>query len=137
MLLAETNKQIVKRFFEEVFNRNLEQVIPQIISEDYRDHGSNPPLEGQAGALGNLRGLRSGFSDIRFEIDELLADGDAVAARWTGGMVHSAEFYGHPATGNSVTFSGITIYHLRDAKIVSAHPAQDLLGLFRQLQPSQ
>lgn len=137
MSQSETNKNVVRRFFTEIFNQNLESVIPQVISDDYRDHGSNPPLEGPAGALANLRGLRAGFTDVQFKIDELLCDGDAVIARWTGQMVHNAEFYGHPATGNAITFTGITIYHLRDEKIVSAHPAQDLLGLFRQLQPTQ
>lgn len=124
---------VVRRFYEEVFNQQREDVIDDLLTEDYRDHGAQPPRVGRAAAKENLRGLQAGFDDIRFVIHDLFSVDDRVAVRWTGHLTHSRDFAGRPATGRQIEFSGNSIYVLRGGLIAENFPAQDLFGLFRQL----
>lgn len=128
------NRATVRRFYEEAFNAGREDVLDELLAPDYRDFGGTPPREGVEAAKANLRGLLSGFDDVRFGIEDLVAEGDLVAVRWTGRLVHAREFLGHAPTGRAVTLVGLSLYRLRDGRIVETHPAQDLLGFFDQLR---
>lgn len=129
---TDPRKAVVRRFYG-AFNDGREDALDDLLAPDYLDFGGAPPREGVEAARANLRDLLAGFDDVRFDIEDLLAEGDLVAVRWTGRMVHAREFLGYPATGRAVAFSGVTLYRLRGDRIVEAHPAQDLFGLVRQL----
>lgn len=88
MSLEEDNKAVVKRFYEEVFNQGREDVIDEIISPDYIDYGHEPPGKGIEGAKQDYRGATSVFSNTHYTIDELIATGERVVARWTGTYIH-------------------------------------------------
>lgn len=129
----ETNKIVVRRFFDEVYNQGHEEVIDELVTDDYRDYGHPTPGEGSEGAKQDLRGLRSAFSDIVFTVTALLADGDRVAAYWTGSMKNTGSFFGNPATGKHVTYSGISLYRLRNGRISETRNVQDLASIQQQL----
>lgn len=129
----ETNKTVVRRFFDEVYNQGREEVIDELVTDDYRDYGHPTPGEGAEGAKQDLRGLRSAFSDISFTITALLADADRVAVYWTGSMRNTGPFFGNPTTGKHITYSGISLYRLRDGKISETRNVQDLASIQQQL----
>lgn len=134
------NKAVICRWFEEVFNQGREEVIDEIVSADYIDYGHNPPGRGPEGARQDFRDFFAAFSDVHYTIDDLLADGDKVAARWTGHFTHSGDNFSHggemagvPATGKRVTLTGISVYRLANGQIVSTHLAGDMLGFMQQI----
>jgi len=129
----EDNKAVVQRFYEEVFNQGREEVIDEIISPDYTDYGHNPPGRGPEGAKQDFRGATSVFSNTHYTIDELIATGDQVVARWTGTYIHSGEFAGIAATGKPVSLTGISIYRLANGQILETRNAVNWLGLLQQL----
>ncbi len=129
----EANKAVVRRFFDEVYNQGREDVIDELVTEDYRDYGHPTPGEGPEGAKQDLRGLRSAFTDITFTITTLLADSDRVAVYWTGSMKNTGSFFGNPATGKQVTYSGISLYGLRNERISETRNVQDLASILQQL----
>ncbi|MGL5924255.1 ester cyclase [Chroococcidiopsis sp.] len=129
----EDNKAVIYRYFEEVYNQAREEVIDEIVAPSYIDYGHNPPGRGTEGAKQDLRGLLTAFSDLQFTIDDLIAEGNKVVARWTGNVTHSGEFVGVPATGKRVTMTGISIYRLEDKQLIETRNAGDLLGLLQQL----
>lgn len=133
MSQAEDNKAIVRRFYEEVFNQGREEVIDEIISPDYVDYGHEPPGRGTEGAKQDFRGATSVFSNTHYTIDELIATGDQVVARWSGTYIHSGDFAGIPATGKSVSLTGISIYRLANGQIQETRNAVNWLGLLQQL----
>jgi steroid delta-isomerase-like uncharacterized protein len=61
--------------------------------------------------------MASRSPDLKHTIDEMVAEGDTVAARWTVRGTHKGEFQGTPASGKSITLSGITFHHLKDGRV--------------------
>jgi steroid delta-isomerase-like uncharacterized protein len=73
------------------------------------------------------------FPDLRITIDNIIAEGDKVAARWTGAGTHLGELMGIPASGRPVSFTGMTIHRFADGKIVENWWAYDALGMMQQI----
>jgi predicted ester cyclase len=71
--------------------------------------------------------------DMQFTIEELLADGDTVVARFTTHGTQTSTFQGIPATGAAAAASGIAIYRLAGGKIVAQWLEYDRLGTLQQL----
>lgn len=126
MVSPEDNKAVVHRFYDEVYNQKLESVLDEIISPDYLDKGHNPPGQGIEGAKQDLQVILTAFDPIHFAIEDLIAEGDKVAVRWTGTGVQVGEFGGMPATGQPVKFSGMSFYQLLDGKLVETRNAVTL-----------
>jgi predicted ester cyclase len=133
MQAEEQNKAIVRRFYEEVFNQGQESVLDEIIAPNYLDYGHNPPGQGIEGAKADFHGGAAYFSNPHFVIDDLIASGDQVVARWTGTLTHTGEFMGVPASDKSVTLTGISIYRVADGKLLETRNAVNWLDLLQQL----
>ena len=91
-----------------------------------------PPIDAQTHLELGLAAF-DGFADLERLIEDLLADGDRVVARWTTRGTHTGEFMGIPATGRVVTTSGITIFRLENGLIVEEWSESDTFGLLQQL----
>lgn len=133
MTQEEDNEAIIRRFFGEVYNAGNEHVLDEIIDPSYRDRGHMPPGEGIEGAHSDFRGARSAFDQVHFVIGDMFACGDRVAVRWTGQARHSGTFAGIPPTGKQVNLQGISLYRLKDGKLVETDNQQDLMGLLEQI----
>ena len=68
-----------------------------------------------------------------FAIDELIAEGDRVMARWTFHGVHEGELSGLSPTHVRVTYSGINIFRIANGKIAEIWDISDRLWLWQQL----
>jgi predicted ester cyclase len=122
----EQNKALVRRLFE-ALNAGVEAtsaICPEIFAGQPFDNTTYAELD----AL-----LMIAMPDMRFTIEELLADGDTVVARFTTHGAQTRAFQGIPATGAAVTASGIAIYRLAGGKIVEQWLEYDRLGTLQQL----
>jgi predicted ester cyclase len=77
--------------------------------------------------------VRAAFPDWHNRVDDLIAEGDRVAARltWTG--THRGELMGVAATGRRVTYGGVGLFRLRDARIEDAWVVGDTQQLWRSI----
>ena len=66
-------------------------------------------------------------------IEEMIAEGDALAQRYTGRGTHEGEFMGIAPTGKRVEFEGISAVRIREGKIVEYRGMPDMLGLLQQI----
>jgi predicted ester cyclase len=130
---AAANVAVVRRFYDEVFNDGREGVIDEIIADDYVDYGHNPPGKGPQAARDDWKGVKEPFPDARYEIDDVVAEGDTVAVRWTGTMTHANPFLGVEPTGKRLTLSGTSFYKVTGGKITETRNVADVLGLLAQL----
>jgi predicted ester cyclase len=73
------------------------------------------------------------FPDGELFVEDVVAEGDRVAWRWTHRGTHRGEFMGIAGTGRSVTWTGITIWRVADGRISDWWAVPDILGLLRQL----
>jgi len=125
-----------KRWFEEVWNKRRVDVIDELAEEGVVFHD---PSVGGVKSLGAaefkevVRGLVSAFPDIRFTVEDAIAENDRAALRITVTGTHSGPGMGIAPTGRRVQISGIAIGRYRDGKLVEAWNSFDLLSLFEQL----
>lgn len=131
----EENKSLVRRFYEEVWNRGNVDVTSEVFAEDYARHDLRPrkALPGPAGQAKVASDFRSAFPDLSMHVDLLLAEGDLVAARWTTEGTNTSPWGDTPATGKRATFSGVNIFRFKDGKVVELWNHRDDLGLMQQL----
>lgn len=136
---VERNKEIVRRFYDEVWNEGRLAAADELFAPHFRDTDAPPDVP--PGPLGikdfvalNLRR----FPDLHYTLGELIAEGDLVAAVWTatGGNTGDLSHRGQPPlapTGRRVAWRGVTVFRLADGQIVEYHITQNLLGVFREL----
>ncbi len=134
---AEENKATLRRAYEQIFNQgNLDQ-IEQFVSTDLVDHGAPPPgmegLEGVEVLRQTAKVFRDAFPDLQFTAEDMIAEGEKVAARLTMSGTHQGEFMGVAPTGNRVEVTGIDIVRFEGGKIVEHWGNSDDLGMMQQL----
>ncbi len=131
---TEKNKQIVRRFIEEAINKGDVDASGDYMAEDVIELA---PFPGQGPGLSGLkdvlREMLLAFPDMRWTVEEQIAEADKVLTCfiWTG--THSAPFFGVPATGNPVTVWGMVIDRLENGKVKETRILMDALGLMKQI----
>jgi steroid delta-isomerase-like uncharacterized protein len=131
---AENNKQMMNRFVEFI-NTASETLSNELISPDAKFFvpGQAKPLRGPVGYLHIINMMRSGFSDIQWELEETIAENDKVAARFTMRGTHNGTFFGVPATLRTIEVKAINFYRFYNNKIIEEFGQPDLLTLLQQI----
>lgn len=78
-------------------------------------------------------GYFTAFPDFQIRLEDLIAEGDKVVARWAWHATHQGEFMGIPPTSKQVAVTGIGVYRIADGKIAEEWVQDDVLGLLQQL----
>jgi predicted ester cyclase len=129
----EANKLIVTRYWEDLWNNKNSQVIDQITKKDVKLHF--PP--GQAHQPTSLKvwleTAVTAFPDVRFSVQEIIAEGDKVVCRWSYKATNTGPFLESGATNKDVTDQGINMFRIEDGKIAEMWMSGDSLGLLKQL----
>jgi steroid delta-isomerase-like uncharacterized protein len=124
----EGNKAVVRRFFDEVWVKRDPDAVDAFMAAGYVEH-SGIPGGGSSGREGLKRLIalyRGAFPDLRSAIEDVFAEGDRVAYRWTARGTHLGEWAGVSPTGNHMTATGITVLRLVAGKIVEGWVNVDL-----------
>jgi steroid delta-isomerase-like uncharacterized protein len=133
---AETNKAVVRRYFEEVWDRGNLRVIDELVDPDFDGHpaGSSPDFgRGIEGQRQFVMTYREAFPDLHMQIEEMVADGDLVAVRWSGSGTHQGELMGMPPSGKQAHVTGMFITRVKDGKLMETWGNFDALGMLQQI----
>ena len=131
---TEENKAIMRRVWEEIFNKGDLSVADEIIAPNYVYHGPiGMEFKGPEGFKQLITMFRTAFPDMRVTVEDMVAEGDKVVSRITGRGTHKGEFMGIAATGKQVTYTGILIVRFAGGKEVEVWGCSDLLGMMQQL----
>jgi predicted ester cyclase len=116
---AEKNKALVRWWWEEVWLKGNVAATDKVIAANYVDHPGLPGLPpGPEGMKQVLTTYLTAFPELQATLDDILAEGDRVAVRWSNRGTHLGEWLGIPPTGHHFTASGITIYRIAEGKAV-------------------
>ena len=130
----EEMKAFIRRFYEEVWNRRNHAAAQVFFADDSVRHELSGPVHGGAeGIARNAAAWCTVFPDTRVTVDDVIAEGDRVVARWTMTATHQGEWRGVPATGQPIRFRGVDIYRIVEGKVAEIWNFRDDLGLFQQL----
>ena len=134
-MTIDANKDVVRRFYEELWNRGNLDAADQLVAEDYVRHDLRPgdAPAGPAGQKAVAEKFRAAFPDVRLELEALVAEGDLVAARWTIFGTHRGAWGDVAPTGRNVRFSGVNFFRIADNRIAEIWNIRDDLGLGEQV----
>ena len=129
--MGDGGKQVVRRFYEELWNGGNLAAADELVAEDYIRHdlrpGDAPP--GPAGQKAVAQRFRAAFPDVRLEVEALVGEGDVVVARWTMTGTHSGAWGDIAPTERQIRFSGVNFFRIVDGKIAEIRNLRDDLGL--------
>lgn len=129
---TETNKAIVRRYFEQVLNERRHDHAEEFLVDNIELHGSGIP-PGLDVVKQWFTIFATAFPDGHQVIEDVVAEGDRVVARTTFNGTHQGEMQGIPATGKSVSIPSITIFRMDNGKIAEGWLVSDNLGMMQQL----
>ena len=135
--MSEDNKAVMRRWFEEVWNNGREEAIDELFAEEGLAHGlADQPGESLRGASGFkpfYRKFREAFPEMEVIVEDLISEGDKVAARCIVRGRHGGDALGFAATDRGVEFTGIAITRISEGKIIEAWNNFDFMSMFQQL----
>ncbi len=133
--MSEVNKNVVRRLFEDVWNKGSMPVADELFAATYTHHDSSMPDVGRGPESEKKRATlyRTAFPDVRFTIEDLIAEGETVTARWSCRGTHKGDLNGIAATGKQFNITGVSNARFTNSKMVEGWVNWDALGLMQQL----
>lgn len=129
------NKEVVRRYFEEVVNKQKPELVTEIFSEDYFFLSLEDGTEGKGigGVIEFLPKFFKAIPDIHYTVDQLVAEGDKVVIQLTARGTHKGEIFGYPPMNNKIKISEVFFFTLKNNKIVEGRRLIDLFHMHKQL----
>lgn len=134
------NKEIVRRYYEEALTEGNVELLDELIAEDVVNHDplsdeTLTPEEAQGfdGFRRHVELFHEGFRDGTVTIDDIIAEDDTVAARFTVEGIHDGRVAGIEPTGNEISLTSMVFYRIEDGKIVERWLESDNLEMLTQL----
>lgn len=132
MTITQSSKDVVQRAITALNERNRETVA-ELHTEDAVLSDLDEEFHGVEAVIEHEWARYDAFPDMEYTIEEILADGDSVAARWLVTGTHEGEFEGIPPTGASVEFPVSGLFRVADGTITEIRLLYDALGMLQQL----
>ena len=135
---TETTRSLVLRFASEFYNERRLGLVYELFTPDLKFHTHvRPGPEGLAPGVEGMREaivwIQTGWPDSTVTIEDVLADGDRVAARFTFRGTNGGVLHGNPATGKQAAWSEMFFAHLRDGRIDEMWHELNVLGILNQI----
>jgi steroid delta-isomerase-like uncharacterized protein len=134
---TEANKEIVRRFYEEVFNQRNVKAIDELVHPEFLNHDPTPVASRDPESMKQfIHTITQAFPDHHHAIFDLIAEGDKVVMRCTLTATHQGLFPGFlemPPTGKSICQRQIHILRVQDGKVAEHWVIRDDLTMMQQL----
>lgn len=128
----DTHKELVREYLN-AFNERDREAMADLLAEDVVEHGRGRPLHGVDEILDVLDAHFEAFPDYTGTTEEMIAEDETVAIRYTVSGTHTGEFHGVEPTGHKTEWSGMAFYRIADGNIAEIWIREDHLGLLDQL----
>ena len=133
--ILDQNKDLTRRFYEECWNQGKTERVDQYVAKDcrYRDPVFPSLAPGAESLKRHITMCRNAFPDLRFSLDDMIAERDEVVVHWTANGTQEGQFLGVAPTRKTATVGGTSIYRIKNQKIVEQAADWNLLTLLEQL----
>lgn len=130
---TEENKEIVRRVISEVVNKGNLAVAEEVLAENYIYHFPTHDINGINGFKEFIGAMRTAFPDLNVTIEDLVAEGDTVAARFTMRGTFKGELMGNAPTGKKLVFPEAVFIRFQNGKEVEATAYANMISFNTQL----
>jgi steroid delta-isomerase-like uncharacterized protein len=129
------NRAIVRRIYEEVWNKRRIELLDELLSPSHALRAPNVygSEVGPEAYKRQVLALLKGFPDLQFTIEDIFGEDEKIVVAWTFSGTHDGKFLGIPATHKKVSSDGATIHHVANGKIIDSFANWDALGITKQL----
>jgi predicted ester cyclase len=129
------NKRLVRRALEGIYTKGDLELANELIHPDFVDHEPSHPGQptGPESVRQTVRRLRSAFGELRFEVEDEIAEGDKVVQLVTMSGRHTGPLMGREPTDRAFAVRHIYIWRIADDKIAEHWGSRDDLGLLGQI----
>ena len=133
--MSDKNKETVRRWVVDGFRFGAEGIADELVdaSFDYHHPGFPPVGNGPDGYRQLVQIYRDAFPDLIVTLENIVAEGDTVVARWTAKGTNTGEMMGMPPTGNAFEATGMNLFRLEADKVAEVWTNFDDLGMMQQL----
>ena len=129
----EENKALLRRWID-IWHAQNTAAVDDLVTSDYVRHDPTmPDIHGPAAEKQLMTAYLTAFPDLRFTIDNMIAEGDRVAVHLTARGTHQGDLMGIPPTGKSITVAIMEIYRMTNGKIAEQWVSLDNLGMMQQI----
>lgn len=128
-------KELMKKF-ETMINTADDALAEELVDDtaSFYTPASPEPLYGGKGYLSVVHWMRSGFSDVQWKLEEMIAEDNKVAVRWTCSGTHDGEFMGLKPTGKRFSTCIMNFYYFNEhGKITNDIAAEGMIGILRAI----
>jgi steroid delta-isomerase-like uncharacterized protein len=135
--MTDANKALARRWYEEVWNAGNTESLAELLAPSAETHGFPQPgtaLHGAAAFGDTLREFQRSFSDIKIHVDDVIAECDTVAVRWTAHMRHTGDGLGLRPTGRELSLPGASFLVIKDGRITEGWESMDLTRVRQELE---
>jgi steroid delta-isomerase-like uncharacterized protein len=132
------NKRLLQDFVQEFLDSKNLQAADKLLAANFFHHDLAPGEQtgqqtGREGFKTFIRSVFSAFSGFRTSFEDMVAEADLVAGRWTQSVRHTGPYLGLPASGRQARIGGISIVRIRNGTIIEEWEANDDASLLQQL----
>jgi steroid delta-isomerase-like uncharacterized protein len=129
------NKTIVKKFYQEVWNERKMKAVDTFLSPSHAlvDPNASDSLTGPEAYKLIVSRFMKAFSNLKFEVQDMVCENDKVVASWMISGVHTGEYNGLQPTNKKISVEGISIHQIADGKIMDTYSVWDTLGLLKKV----
>jgi|SRR5215213_4832199 len=135
--MAEEYETFMHRWFEEVWNKQCEEAIDEMCTEDVVANGltdaEGNTIRGIEAYKTLFRAFVSAYPKIKITVEDTISEGDKIAARCRVTGTHTGEGLGLTPTNQPLEFTGIAMVRLEDGKIAEAWNEFDFMKMYSQL----
>lgn len=132
--MSEANKDLIRRYQDAYNTRELDQ-LDEILHPAWQSN--NWPEAMLPQSIDNAKVIQGllvdAFPDLHVTTEDLIAEGDRVAQRWTVRGTHKGEIIGLAPTGQDLTAGGVSLFRIADGRIVEHWAYADDLGFLHQV----
>jgi steroid delta-isomerase-like uncharacterized protein len=132
--MTESERDLGRRWFDEVWNRQRREAIAEILAPDGVIHDGGVDTVGADGFYPFFDRLNATFSDLHVNVEDSIAEGDRVCVRWSCTAKHTGDGLGLAPTGKTIHITGISILRVEGGKLIEGWQNWDMLGMLEQIQ---
>ena len=132
-MALDDNKELVRRFVREVFEAGRVESVDALVTSDFVSTSFGITEDGAARLRAATERMHGMLTDVSFRVDDLIAEGDRVAARLTARGTPTGPFLGTEPTGRSYEIGEIHVFRIADGRIAEHWHQFDGLGAAKQL----
>lgn len=133
--MPEENKVIVRRFYEEVMNNGRVDMLDELMTPDFKDHGETllGSPAGREVLKQEITGTRQILEGLTVHLQQIHAEGDLVGVRGRMSCVHRGTFLGVPGTGKELSWAALAMLRIQEGRIAERWFNSDSLSIVQQL----